>query len=195
MREARKKAGLNQNQVAEKLGVSQASYGRWEKGVDDLPIGALPVLGRLLKLNIDWLLMGEDEQGLPAQETKSSNQEIKRLRSQVDYLLQQEDRFLRNEKKHLEIRQSLHRENEELWQRIKERDASLKKAESRLLAKSREEVVSEEQKEQLALIYDALDLGGVPELGRLLDTLTGLSNLLNNLAKEPIDKKGQKRAV
>ncbi|KIX15175.1 helix-turn-helix domain-containing protein [Dethiosulfatarculus sandiegensis] len=193
--QVRKRAGFKQSQVAERLGVSQASYGRWEKGVDDLPIGALPILSRLFGLSIDWLLTGQDVPALPEKDQDSDEWELNKLQSQVDFLLQQEDRFLRNEKKHLEIRQKLHEENERLWQSLREKDALLKETESKQTSQAKNRFISADQNEQMKLIYDALQLEGELEPAHLLEALVGLSNILKVMAGEPGNKKGQKKAV
>lgn len=60
LRKAREDSGKTQAEVARLLGVSQATYGRWENGVDEVPIGVLPVLAKLYGISVDWLLTGQD---------------------------------------------------------------------------------------------------------------------------------------
>ncbi len=56
--EARKKKGLTQDNVAEKLGVSFQSVSLWERGMNAPDISKLPELSALLGVSIDWLLKG-----------------------------------------------------------------------------------------------------------------------------------------
>ena len=55
-REARRKSGLSQEQLAEKLSVSRSAIAKWEtdKGLPDL--GNLKILARLLNVSVDHLL-------------------------------------------------------------------------------------------------------------------------------------------
>ncbi len=56
IKEARKKAGLSQEQFAEKMNVSRSAVAKWEtdKGIPD--IGNLKVMSKLLNVSIDHLL-------------------------------------------------------------------------------------------------------------------------------------------
>ena len=56
IREARRKCGLSQEQLAEKLSVSRSAIAKWEtdKGLPDL--GNLKILARLLNVSVDHLL-------------------------------------------------------------------------------------------------------------------------------------------
>ena len=56
IKEARKKAGLSQEQLAEKLGVSRSAVAKWEtdKGIPD--VDNLKVLSKLLNVSVDCLL-------------------------------------------------------------------------------------------------------------------------------------------
>jgi len=56
---ARKESGLTQSYVAEYIGVSQASVGRWEKGQDECSLGALHKLSVLYNENLDYLITGQ----------------------------------------------------------------------------------------------------------------------------------------
>ncbi len=56
---ARKKAGLTQVYVADYIGVSQASVGRWEKGQDECSLGALNKLSVLYNESLDYLITGQ----------------------------------------------------------------------------------------------------------------------------------------
>lgn len=56
IREARKKCGLSQEQLAEKMAVSRSAVAKWEtdKGLPD--VGNLKILARLLSVSVDQLL-------------------------------------------------------------------------------------------------------------------------------------------
>lgn len=56
IREARKQAGLSQEQLAEKMGVSRSAVAKWEtdKGLPD--VENLKILARLLGVSVDYLL-------------------------------------------------------------------------------------------------------------------------------------------
>ena len=56
IREARRKCGLSQEQLAEKLSVSRSAIAKWEtdKGLPD--VGNLKILARLLNVSVDHLL-------------------------------------------------------------------------------------------------------------------------------------------
>ena len=60
LKEARKKAGLSQEQFAEKMNVSRSAIAKWEtdKGMPD--VNNLKVMSQLLNVSIDYLL-DEDE--------------------------------------------------------------------------------------------------------------------------------------
>lgn len=61
IRENRKKAGLTQEQVASYLGVSTPAVNKWEKGVTYPDITLLPVLARLLKIDLNTLFSFHEE--------------------------------------------------------------------------------------------------------------------------------------
>ena len=56
IREARRKCGLSQEQLAERLSVSRSAIAKWEtdKGLPD--VGNLKILARLLDVSVDHLL-------------------------------------------------------------------------------------------------------------------------------------------
>lgn len=56
---ARKRAGLNQLDVAEHLEVSQSTVCRWETGYYAMPVGAILHIARLLRMNPQLLLPRE----------------------------------------------------------------------------------------------------------------------------------------
>ena len=68
LREARKAAGLSQEQFAEKMSVSRSAVAKWEsdKGLPD--VNNLKVMSQLLGVTIDYLL--DDDEKLNLSETK-----------------------------------------------------------------------------------------------------------------------------
>ena len=60
IREARRKCGLSQEQLAEKMSVSRSAVAKWEtdKGLPD--VGNLKILARLLSVSVDQLLDDTD---------------------------------------------------------------------------------------------------------------------------------------
>ena len=64
IREARRKCGLSQEQLADKMSVSRSAIAKWEtdKGLPD--VGNLKLLGQLLNTSLDRLLDdGEEADG------------------------------------------------------------------------------------------------------------------------------------
>lgn len=61
IREARRRCGFSQEQLAEKLSVSRSAIAKWEtdKGLPD--VGNLKILARLLSVSVDRLLDESDE--------------------------------------------------------------------------------------------------------------------------------------
>ncbi|MBQ2759999.1 MAG: helix-turn-helix transcriptional regulator [Clostridia bacterium] len=57
----RKKAGLSQEALAEKLGVSRQSVSKWETGESVPEITKLPILANIFNVTTDWLLSESDE--------------------------------------------------------------------------------------------------------------------------------------
>ena len=68
LKEARKEAGLSQEQFAEKMSVSRSAIAKWEsdKGMPD--VNNLKVMAQLLDVSVDYLL---DETGLPKSDVLS----------------------------------------------------------------------------------------------------------------------------
>lgn len=62
IRETRRKCGLSQEQLAEKLSVSRSAVAKWEtdKGLPD--VGNLKILARLLNVSVDYLLDEGEQQ-------------------------------------------------------------------------------------------------------------------------------------
>lgn len=56
LKEARKQAGLSQEQLAEKLGISRSAVAKWETDAGMPDIDNLKILSRLLGVSIDYLV-------------------------------------------------------------------------------------------------------------------------------------------
>ena len=63
--QARKAAGLSQEQLGEKLGVSGQAVSEWESGAVSPDAAALAAMCRELGVSADWLLLGEEPDGTP----------------------------------------------------------------------------------------------------------------------------------
>ncbi|MBR3349429.1 MAG: helix-turn-helix transcriptional regulator, partial [Solobacterium sp.] len=57
LKEARKTAGLSQEQLAEKLSVSRSAVAKWEADLGMPDIANLKAMAQLLDISIDYLLM------------------------------------------------------------------------------------------------------------------------------------------
>ena len=70
LKDARKKAGLSQEQFAEKLSVSRSAVAKWEsdKGMPD--VGNLKAMAQLLDISLDYLL--DEDEKLSFNETKEA---------------------------------------------------------------------------------------------------------------------------
>lgn len=55
---ARKQAGLSQEQLGEKLGVSRQAVSKWESGAANPDVNYIVAMCRLFGVSSDWLLMG-----------------------------------------------------------------------------------------------------------------------------------------
>ena len=68
LKEARKEAGLSQEQFAEKMGVSRSAIAKWEsdKGMPD--VNNLKAMAQLLNISVDYLL--DEDEKLSFNETK-----------------------------------------------------------------------------------------------------------------------------
>ena len=60
--DCRKKAGLSQEALAEKLGVSRQAISKWETGEATPEVGKLVLLARLFGVTTDWLLSDDEGQ-------------------------------------------------------------------------------------------------------------------------------------
>lgn len=65
---ARKQAGLSQEQLGEKLGVSRQAVSKWESGQSNPDVAYVAGMCRLFGVSSDWLLLGEesDQTNAPA---------------------------------------------------------------------------------------------------------------------------------
>ena len=63
--QARKAAGLSQEQLGEKLGVSGQAVSEWESGAVSPDAAALAAMCRELGVSADWLLLGKGPDGAP----------------------------------------------------------------------------------------------------------------------------------
>lgn len=61
LKEARKQAGLSQEQLAEKLGISRSAVAKWETDGGMPDIDNLKILSRLLDVSIDYLVDNGEE--------------------------------------------------------------------------------------------------------------------------------------
>ncbi len=59
---ARKRLGMTQEQLAEKLGVSGQAVSKWESDISCPDITALPVLADIFGMSVDELLRGKEKQ-------------------------------------------------------------------------------------------------------------------------------------
>lgn len=57
---ARKQAGLSQEQLGEKLGVSRQAVSKWESGQSNPDVAYVAGMCRLFDVSSDWLLLGEE---------------------------------------------------------------------------------------------------------------------------------------
>lgn len=76
----RKKAGLSQEALAEKLGVSRQSVSKWETGESVPEITKLPILANIFNVTTDWLLSEDDEYKQNNINTASENERIRQER-------------------------------------------------------------------------------------------------------------------
>ena len=74
--QARKQAGLTQEQLGEKLGVSRQAVSKWESGQANPDVTYIMEICRLFGLSADWLLFGKDTSQI-ASETNQPPQNLK----------------------------------------------------------------------------------------------------------------------
>lgn len=73
----RKKAGLSQEALAEKIGVSRQAISKWETGEATPELNKLPLLTSTFGVTYDWLLTDGDEESENAVSDESENTGIK----------------------------------------------------------------------------------------------------------------------
>lgn len=61
MNQCRKRLGLSQEELAQRIGVSRQSISKWETGEAFPEITKLPLLAKEFDVTIDWLLSDEDD--------------------------------------------------------------------------------------------------------------------------------------
>ena len=66
LKEARKKAGMTQKQVAEHIGISQNAYSYWESGRNNVDSESMKKLSDLFNVSIDYLLGRDTPAQAPA---------------------------------------------------------------------------------------------------------------------------------
>lgn len=64
--QARKQAGLTQEQLGEKLGVSRQAVSKWESGQANPDVTYIAEMCRLFDVSADWLLLGKAPDAAPA---------------------------------------------------------------------------------------------------------------------------------
>ena len=70
--ELRKKQGLTQQQLADKLNLSNKTISKWESGSGSPDISNLPVLADALEISVDELLKGEINRSEPDTNSEAS---------------------------------------------------------------------------------------------------------------------------
>ena len=63
---ARKQAGLSQEQLGERLGVSRQAVSKWESGQANPDVDYLARMCDVLKISSDWLLLGREPESGPS---------------------------------------------------------------------------------------------------------------------------------
>lgn len=58
--------GLDQEEMAERLGYSRRTISNWERGVSDPPMGALAQWAVITGRSIDWIVWGDQKDEAPA---------------------------------------------------------------------------------------------------------------------------------
>lgn len=82
----RKKSGLSQEALAEKIGVSRQAVSKWETGEAVPEIGKLPLLSKTFGVTSDWLL-SEEEPAKEAQKPVASADGISKFDSLTDRII------------------------------------------------------------------------------------------------------------
>ncbi len=68
--ETRKRKGMTQAELAEKLGVTDKAVSKWERGLSCPDIGSLPRLAEVLDLSVEELMQIKKPDGKPEVEKK-----------------------------------------------------------------------------------------------------------------------------
>ncbi|MGM9524583.1 MAG: helix-turn-helix domain-containing protein [Faecousia sp.] len=79
--QCRKRSGLSQEELADRLGVSRQVVSKWELGTALPELDKLKLLAKTFGVSTDWLL--DDEQGIP-QEPRQETQPVAQQRSWVE---------------------------------------------------------------------------------------------------------------
>ena len=72
----RKSAGLSQEELAARVGVSRQAVSKWETGDAEPELSKLRLLSQVFDVSIDWLLSEEAEETSPAGETTQARPEL-----------------------------------------------------------------------------------------------------------------------
>lgn len=72
----RKKAGLSQEALAEKLGVSRQSVSKWETGESVPELNKIPIIAKIFNVTTDWLL--SEDAPVENENAKSDTQKAQR---------------------------------------------------------------------------------------------------------------------
>lgn len=70
IKEMRKKIGLTQAQISEKIGMSEDNYGRIERGINGASIDTFGVLSEILNCTAEYLQFGVRTMALSEQEIR-----------------------------------------------------------------------------------------------------------------------------
>lgn len=79
----RRRAGLSQEQLAERLGVSRQAVSKWENGDTEPELGKLRLLASAFDVSTDWLL-SEDASDIPEEGTPAADTAPAQAASWVD---------------------------------------------------------------------------------------------------------------
>lgn len=79
--QCRKRSGLSQEELADRLGVSRQAVSKWELGTALPELDKLKLLAKTFGVSTDWLL--DDEQGIP-QAPRQETQPVAQQRSWVE---------------------------------------------------------------------------------------------------------------
>jgi transcriptional regulator with XRE-family HTH domain len=82
--ESRRKKGMTQEELAERMGVSAQAVSKWENDISCPDISLLPSLAKCLELTLDQLLTGKEEAPVvsipPAEKRKKTEDMLLRIR-------------------------------------------------------------------------------------------------------------------